>query len=481
MTIDLAELFEKYQNGSWRPDNEPFFVTVNGKQYSKELWGEINKPLVKPLVRLELGFSSSANFNSAVSILKSMPNVTFKTQQLGLPDVGNNKGMLIAEINTIKEYAENQFQIIRFIEIASKWKNTSIILNGSRYCYIGDFALFAINLKSKSKEYSPMIRDEMNTNYRHEYIAADGEIVYERQLPLPYVYYPGDKSYFAFAANINDVPFCCECQRRLIETELNWDMFPEGLCEKYGAEQESHPIDYVKFKDGICFKCQSVVPTLLYATPMYVSNFESRYGWYMRNKAKEIILYIDGVIPQDDPIGEYARNYVKIRDEIAQIDKKYRVRYVGVKKADLCEENLRYAELSKELGDVIENAAREDLGFKRIGEAWTSETILFNIVHGLYPNSEIKRHYRPDWLDRLELDIYLPAEKMAFEYQGVQHFKPVEHWGGEKQLKKQQEHDLRKARKCAELGINLIHINYYDDLTVDNVSQIISRSEDAHF
>lgn len=55
------------------------------------------------------------------------------------------------------------------------------------------------------------------------------------------------------------------------------------------------------------------------------------------------------------------------------------------------------------------------------------------------------------------------------EYDGEQHFKAVDVWGGEEQLKIQQERDSRKNKWCEENNIHLIRIPYteYDNLTVE--------------
>lgn len=51
-------------------------------------------------------------------------------------------------------------------------------------------------------------------------------------------------------------------------------------------------------------------------------------------------------------------------------------------------------------------------------------------------------------------------EKYLIEYDGEQHFKSVEFWGGEEQLKLQQERDKRKNEWCKENQIPLIRIPY---------------------
>lgn len=48
------------------------------------------------------------------------------------------------------------------------------------------------------------------------------------------------------------------------------------------------------------------------------------------------------------------------------------------------------------------------------------------------------------------------------EYDGEQHYTPIERWGGEEKFIIQQERDNRKNQYCAENGLKLIRIPYYD-------------------
>lgn len=60
----------------------------------------------------------------------------------------------------------------------------------------------------------------------------------------------------------------------------------------------------------------------------------------------------------------------------------------------------------------------------------------------------------------LELDGYSEDLKLAFEFQGEQHYKQHVRWHkDEDEFKQQQLHDAIKVQKCAELGINLIVID----------------------
>lgn len=80
-------------------------------------------------------------------------------------------------------------------------------------------------------------------------------------------------------------------------------------------------------------------------------------------------------------------------------------------------------------------------------------------------NSEFP-NTRPDWLlneegNKLELDGYNKNLKIAFEYNGRQHYEIVEHWeGSDEKLQKQQEHDRIKKEECSNRGIILIVIPY---------------------
>ena len=220
----------------------------------------------------------------------------------------------------------------------------------------------------------------------------------------------------------------------------------------------------IPYKKGICFRCNGITPKKIYCHPMYGGKFKQHYGWYINQEYYK--LGIDK--------GTFTKMYVlpeectpELYDSLQQINK------LIASKKEIYDNDNEIRELRKSLERTIENSVREQLGFKKIGDAWISETMLYNIVKNLYPNQKIIRHYRPQWLDGLELDIFVPNLKIGLEYQGIQHFKAVEHWGGQKQLKKQQEHDTKKKKMCSELGINLVCINYDNPLTSEYVSKRI--------
>ncbi len=69
------------------------------------------------------------------------------------------------------------------------------------------------------------------------------------------------------------------------------------------------------------------------------------------------------------------------------------------------------------------------------------------------------------WLGRQRLDFYLPEYKASIECQGVQHFKCIDFFGGEKGFKYRKELDLKKKENCEKNGVKLIYFNYNEKIT----------------
>jgi hypothetical protein len=73
-----------------------------------------------------------------------------------------------------------------------------------------------------------------------------------------------------------------------------------------------------------------------------------------------------------------------------------------------------------------------------------------------------------NWLKHngsLKLDFYLPQMQIAIECQGLQHFKPVDAFGGEENFKITQERDAVKKELCEKKGIKLFYFSNIKDKT----------------
>jgi hypothetical protein len=70
----------------------------------------------------------------------------------------------------------------------------------------------------------------------------------------------------------------------------------------------------------------------------------------------------------------------------------------------------------------------------------------------------------------LRFDFFLPELNVLIEYDGQQHFKPIDYFGGEKSLKKQQHLDTIKNKFASDNNILLIRVPY----TLKNEEQIFN-------
>ena len=117
-----------------------------------------------------------------------------------------------------------------------------------------------------------------------------------------------------------------------------------------------------------------------------------------------------------------------------------------------------FIELVEEILREAENLLRENHNLSRIGEGWLSEMQLYNLVKTIFPEAE--HHATPEWLKPLHLDVFVPSKKLAFEYQGKQHFEPIDFFGGEEAFEYTQKRDQRKRLKCLSNKVTLVEWRY---------------------
>jgi len=126
-----------------------------------------------------------------------------------------------------------------------------------------------------------------------------------------------------------------------------------------------------------------------------------------------------------------------------------------------------FLEALDEILREAENLLREQHGIPRIGEGWVSEMELFGLVKNFFPDA--KHHASPIWLKPQHLDIFISSQSIAFEYQGKQHFEPVDYFGGEEAFLSTKERDARKQKKCRENGVKLIYWHYDEPINENNL------------
>lgn len=296
-------------------------------------------------------------------------------------------------------------------------------------------------------------------------------------LPFTFVHYPEHYGTFIFFSEKRySEQYLCSCTKQAVINyfqlseclsknkkeiiDVPWKPpFPKSLVDRLKSENSFDNI--FKFRPKLCHRCNMTTPTLRWCHEMYGGNFKQYYGWYIRLASLSLgfigVNYLSEICPLEiiEKIEFSKKLYSENHSFNSEKEKKLATKH--------------YKELSK----IPENIARTEFGFRKIGEGWISETILFQLVSNAFPLSKIERNIRPDWLEKLELDIYLPEKNIAFEYQGQQHYYPIKAWGGEKALKKLQQRDERKRQLCLQLGITLIEIDFTEPLTLEYLTNKI--------
>ncbi len=230
----------------------------------------------------------------------------------------------------------------------------------------------------------------------------------------------------------------CACPSQMLEPHLNscWEWWLTYVCRRCGAsymcscfrravklaapdaqKQSKHYADFgwphrflkalkSEFRPKICHMCTGTPSSLFFCSTMYGSHVLSRYGPYVRK-----------------------------------------------------------LEIEKGLSSrEAENKIRERIGVPRIGEGWINETHLYQLIRMIFSTTEVLREASPDWLGRQRLDIFVPELKLAIEYQGEQHSRPVGRFGGEEGFKKVQNADRIKRELCESNGIDLIYFHHFESL-----------------
>ena len=234
-------------------------------------------------------------------------------------------------------------------------------------------------------------------------------------------------------------------------------------------------------KASICHRCNSCSPTIMHhekdpilggrPLPQWNrSKFARYHGYYMAQTALIAGLYF-GTEPQIDIPQEFEHLNNHINQEhnrILAIDSWTDTEMEKSKQLD---------KLAYQYNNWIENIVRDEFGWPQIGDCWANETLLFSIIRSIFTDfndSEFIRHYRPNWLEGLELDIYIKRLNLGVEYNGQQHYNPIEYFGGLDSHREQVERDRRKARLCKERGLNLLIVKYDEPLKVNYIKDRLS-------
>ncbi len=314
-------------------------------------------------------------------------------------------------------------------------------------------------------------------------------------LPFPVVHYPPHYGTFiAFSESSSSKPALCLCCKPLVENYFRL----RGLYKRYpnanptvnaplsngtfipslAAESMTvdDPMSIIRFENGLCHRCNMKRPSLRYCHEMYGGEFKQHYGWYIEQTYYRlgvqpgIFVFLDDVCPV-----EVQGDLQRLRSMI-DADLEARLEWARTTTAPF-KNNRELSTLRRTVENRIESITRQEFGFRKVGERFIGETMLYQIVADIFPGEEVLKHHRPSFLNGLELDLFLPARGLAFEYQGQQHFHPIKAWGGAEALEKLRERDAQKAKMCRMLGIRLLTVDYTDPLTREFIESRLAGTE----
>lgn len=108
---------------------------------------------------------------------------------------------------------------------------------------------------------------------------------------------------------------------------------------------------------------------------------------------------------------------------------------------------------------------------------WKTEYSVFEIVSKAYPDAIYQYHAK--WLRHQSLDVFIPSENIGIEYQGEQHYQPLEVFGGKAHYERQVELDAQKRKLCLEHNIKLIEIKYDEIISWPNIKKKIDKANNV--
>lgn len=178
----------------------------------------------------------------------------------------------------------------------------------------------------------------------------------------------------------------------------------------------------------------------------------------------------------------------------------------GVKRVKRLEENLTYffiEEYHKEKSLVCKRADElanefnenkckfdnvERSSWLQANNKWISEELVYRLTKKLFKDYKVVYQMRPFFLRskitgaQLSYDIFISGLNVAIEYQGIQHFQPVEFFGGEKNFERQLIRDREKYELSKENNVYMIYINYDEEISEEliksKVNNILNADKD---
>lgn len=276
-----------------------------------------------------------------------------------------------------------------------------------------------------------------------------------------------------------------KCLKHNIIFKKNWNDIKNGIigCEECTLESASnrgasraHTIDYIK---KVAFDKYNIIVT----SDAYINN-NSKMSFICPNHLEEGVQYKTwgNIISKknacvycstEEQIKKTTKTHEQFLEDVKNV---HSDKYVVITKYSGC--NNKVDVYCKECGQIFSIRPSHLIDGHGCGICTKSQGEL-KIKEYLDSNHiQYIREYRFDNCKgitntkTLPFDFYLDKHNILIEFQGVQHYKPVEIFGGENALRKQQANDNIKKQYCKSVNIKLLEIPYWD---FDNIENILNK------
>jgi Zn finger protein HypA/HybF involved in hydrogenase expression len=243
---------------------------------------------------------------------------------------------------------------------------------------------------------------------------------------------------------------CKKCH--ILSKRKTNDKFSEEFTKNYGDRYELL-YDYINANTKIKVKCK-LCDNIWESKPYHLSHTKcecpkcasKNRGLKNRKTHDEFVNEVNTKFPNKyEVIGQYIKANIKI--EI---------------KCNICSNNWNIAPYSllQGIGCPICNQSK--------GEFLISKYLIENNI--LYYSQHVFSECK--YKNSLRFDFYLTEYNICIEYDGIQHFKSIEYFGGEERFKSTIEIDKIKNDFCKKNKIKMIRIPY---TKLDNIDEILNK------
>ncbi len=398
-----------------------------------------------------------------------------------------------------------------------------------------------MELKNLTKEYALFVRDEFLELYKEfeleKYTLSENEevVVIEDSVVL-FIKIDLNCEFMIFEENREHYVSKGCCGLDIEELTLN-TIFPtykhspflEIIEEKYGVY--TYSIRYAKFR-GIN---KTHLPNNMISQARYVMkklpevHLQERYDAWQGNTYNIVVFemkgadgsvayavdaikgkvhsyvlkiaknFIDGNIYIDPGVGSNIglSTYGKVDSEFIPLFRSHKnvrivkrlqenMKYFSLEPVQFKEEVKIYETIKQVLEDVKKDkyCDKERIEYRKPENKWKSEELVYKLIKKMYKEYGVVYQHRPYYLKsstghQLSYDVYISSMKIAVEYQGKQHFEPVEYFGGQEAFERQKIRDTEKAEISKENGIKLIYINYWEEITPELIRMKIENTNEV--